>query len=132
MENIKQLKRQTYPVMPVAKFSHFFNPKLFPIYDTKYVCGTVLHRAFKEDWNAFIRRSDLSSLTLSGKEGVQYALWWILWGREMIHHRHPSLMERFAEWLLLKSNDVGDDLREELPTYFATAFEFIAIGAAQL
>jgi len=128
MENIKVLKRNTYPTMPVAKFSHFFNPMLFPVYDTKYVYRKVLLEVFKKDWDEF---NPLPSLTLPGKEGIYDALWWILWGSEMIHRSHPHLMERFAAWFL-KCQDAGDELREEVRTYYATAFEFIAIGAAEL
>src|SRR5207247_3134449 len=41
---LRDLKRtQGYPCMPVAKFTHFFNPMLFPIYDSEVIWQKVLH-----------------------------------------------------------------------------------------
>lgn len=45
-----------YPWMAVAKFSHFFNPHLFPIYDTAFIWDKVANGAFKPDYTDFCRR----------------------------------------------------------------------------
>lgn len=132
MQNIKAGKY--YPTMPVAKFSHFFNPTLFPIYDTALVYNTVLTGAFKNDWKSFtddLWEARLPSLDLVGKSGIWWAFAWIIWGSDMIRRNHPDLMGRFAGWFVRESEG-EDSLLKEISSYYATAFEFIAIGAASL
>lgn len=49
----------SYPVMTVSKFLHFFNPALFPIYDTKIIENKVFRR-FRRDYRAYCNKCALS------------------------------------------------------------------------
>jgi hypothetical protein len=135
LETLAELKvKSDYPIMAVSKFSHFFNPCLFPIYDTAVIYNKVLKNAFREDWNAF-KPHVPPDFTLNGKEGIWDAFYWIVWGNELIRGCDPKLMEHFAEWFIQETKRPDDDvsdMREELKTYYATAFEFISIGACYL
>ena len=39
--------------MPVFKLSHFFNPSLFPIYDTDVIWNKVMDKVFRTEWKMF-------------------------------------------------------------------------------
>jgi hypothetical protein len=49
----------------------------------------------------------------------------------MIRNSYDGMMDDFADWFIAAAGD-GEELRDELKTYYATAFEFIVIGAAHL
>src|SRR5207245_843485 len=48
LRDLKLLKSGGEPVMAVYKFLHFFNPRLFPIYDHAVVAGRVLYTFRRE------------------------------------------------------------------------------------
>ncbi len=133
LESVRGLKRLgsgSYPVMAVSKNLHFFNQRLWVIYDNEIVVKKV-YRAFRRDWNSLY--GDLAVDT--GDEGIDFYLAYLLWASRSIRTGYRRLMDDFAEWFIGAVRDEGgkaDDFRDELRLSYATAFEFIAIGAAHL
>ena len=125
LEYLRNLKVVSYyPTTAVSKFSHFFNPSLFPIYDTEIVFRTVINGKFRDDWKSFNPRTS-PLLIMDDKDPIWDASYWVAWGSEIMRRRHPELMDVFAEWFLqvtmTADDDVGD-LHGDLNTYYATAF----------
>lgn len=119
-----------YPWMAVAKFSHFFNPHLFPIYDTAFMWDKVANGTFKTDYGEFCRRRGFKPR----EDSAQFNLQYILWAAETIQAADKDCMKTFADWFAAQTNrhpDTGNIL-EDSATYYAAAFEMIAIGAAHL
>jgi hypothetical protein len=129
MRDLKRLRTRTFPIMAVAKTLHFFNPRLFAIYDNDIVLKKV-YRVFKSDWDSCYDKigADVTD------EGIEFYLAYLLWGGSMIRSAHPTLMEDFADWFIQSVSEErnAEDFRDELRSYYATAFEFIIIGAAYL
>src|SRR5271157_1459898 len=48
--------KKSFPLMIVSKVLHFYNPSLFPIYDTWMIWNKVLNGRFKADYRAFCER----------------------------------------------------------------------------
>ena len=66
---------------------------------------------------------------------VHFYLAYLLWASQMIRNAHDRLMDDFADWFIEAVKQEGDNaegFRDELRVSFATAFEFIVIGAAHL
>jgi len=128
MRGLKKLRSGNYPVMAVSKNLHFFNPRLFVIYDNDVILGRV-YRVFKEDWIACYRR-----FRPTADEWLNFYVAYLLWASHMVRKSHERLMEDFADWFIQTVSDEADaqDFRNELRLSYATAFEFIVIGAAQL
>jgi hypothetical protein len=125
MEAIKP--NNGYPVMTVSKFLHFYNPGLFPIYDTEVIWNRVF-KQFKKDYDAFRTSNNLASRA----GDVAFLRNYLCWASSLAASAHAGFMGTFVDWL-------GDELprrkfdalgRETLETLYATAFEFTAIGAA--
>lgn len=125
MERIKPTNG--YPIMTVSKFLHFYNPALFPIYDTEVIWNKVFKR-FKADYDDVRSSNNLAS----GSGDAAFLRNYVCWGSSLVSSAHPRFMALFVDWL-------GDELprrkfdvlgRETLATLYATAFEFTAIGAA--
>jgi hypothetical protein len=119
-----------YPWMAAAKFLHFFNPELFPIYDTAFMWNRVANGAFKQDyaeycgWNGFKRTEN------SARFNLQYTLW----AAEVMSKRDDDCMAIFAQWVAeqVKGENGLADVVGDLETYYAAAFEMVAIGAAKI
>ena len=57
LSKLRDLKgTKYYPWMPVAKFTHFFNPFLFPIYDMEIIWKMELNGVFRSDYRQWCRR----------------------------------------------------------------------------
>jgi hypothetical protein len=119
-----------YPWMAVAKFSHFFNPRLFPIYDTAFMWEKVANGAFKTDYVEFCRRRGFQPREDTARFNLQYTLW----AAETIRDADEGCMTTFAEWFAsqVKGHRDTGDILADIKTYYAAAFEMIAIGAAHL
>lgn len=129
MRGLKRLSSGKYPVMAVSKNLHFFNPSLFVIYDNDVVLKKV-YRGFRKDWNSFY-----DGITADpGDECIRFYLAYLLWASHMIRNAHPALMEDFAAWFIetVSEEESAENFRDELRMSYATAFEFIVIGAASL
>jgi hypothetical protein len=130
VRSLKRLRSGNYPVMAVSKNLHFFNQRLWVIYDSEVVVGQV-YRVFKRDWNAGYRGIAADS----GDAGINFYLAYLLWASRMIRTAYPGFMDDFADWFIeTVAGGVADaeDFQDELRLSFATAFEFVVIGAAHL
>jgi hypothetical protein len=125
MEGIKP--NQWYPVMTVSKFAHFYNPKLFPIYDTEVVENRVF-KCFRKDYRQFCtsRGYDASD------SGAQFLRNYVAWASECVRGAHDQYMNTFADWILdeLPRREAERLDPQNVCSLYATAFEFNAIGAA--
>ena len=113
--------------MTVSKFLHFFNPSLFPIYDTAVVWNKAFRR-FGSDYRAFCDGANLDS----SADGAAFLRNYVCWASSVMTGAAPDFMSSFVAWL-------EDELPRKrfasihpafLRTLYATAFEFTAIGAA--
>ena len=116
-----------YPDMTVSKFLHFYNPKLFPIYDTDVVCNKVFKR-FKVCYQQVESTANAMS---AGGDGV-FLLNYIRWASSLMKGAHPGFMLEFVSWVESEVpprqfEAIG---RQTVSELYATAFEFTAIGAA--
>lgn len=114
-----------YPVMTVSKFLHFFNPSLFPIYDSKIVEMRVFGR-FRNDYKSFCAKYGMNP----ARRDVVLLHNYVLWAAETIVSAHPAFMQQFVDWLKHELPPREFEAGENLDQLFATAFEFTAIGAA--
>ncbi len=72
VRGLKRLRSGHYPVMAVSKNLHFYNPRLFVIYDNEVVVGQV-YRVFRKDWNGSYRR-----FASTGDEWLDFYLAYLL------------------------------------------------------
>jgi hypothetical protein len=131
VRGLKALRTANYPWMAASKFLHFFNPALFPIYDTAAVWGTVLDGSFKKYYRAFCRQRRLAP----GENSEEFNLNYGLLASEILRSTQADeVMEVFAGWFRRETSGAPDPngVLDDLKSYYATAFEFIAIGAAAL
>jgi hypothetical protein len=129
MEGIKSNK--DYPLMTVSKFLHFFNPALFPIYDTKVIRERVFSR-FLPDFKEFCLNNAISYELANAGTTATFMLHYMNWASNLLAYAHENFMNVFVEWL---DKQPGTDLSRrsfDVKTLYATAFEFIAIGAASV
>lgn len=132
--NLKDLKRNNwYPWMAVSKFTHFSNPSLFPIYDTAVIWKKVLYGRFRADFEKWCGNLSVPIFE-TDRVSPQFNLTYTLLAADIIQKSSPELMPCFGAWFrnqVIHHTDVSN-VRADLETYYATAFEFIAIGAASL
>lgn len=131
---LRNLKRTNwYPWMPVSKFTHFFNPALFPIYDTEVIWNKVLNGVFRRDYRQWCESCGVAPLE-TDQESARFNLTYTLMAGDAIRSADAGFMDFFAHWF--KEQMSGDDdaynVLDEIGTYYATAFEFVAIGAAHI
>ena len=119
-----------YPWMAVSKFLHFFNPHLFPIYDAAFMWEKVVNGVFKPDYLDFCRRRGFHPREDTKRFNLQYTLW----AAETIQNVDVECMTTFSEWFTaqIKEQPVAEGVLADVETYYAAAFEMIAIGAAHL
>jgi hypothetical protein len=124
---------ENYPWMPVSKVLHFVNPGLFPIWDTKIVWNKVMYPtsgAFGDEYSLFCKTRNFNKF----ENGSIFVLNYVLWAAHYIQRRDPAFMDWFTDWM---ESHFSDDLARynftpHLQNLYATAFEFVAIGAAHL
>lgn len=117
-----------YPTMTVSKFLHFFNPSLFPIYDTA-VMGNKVFARFGPDYRAFCNAANLDP----SADGAAFLRNYVCWASSLMAGAGPGFMSAFVAWLedeLPRKRFAALD-QSFLRTLFATAFEFTAIGGAK-
>lgn len=127
MKDIKPNK--AYPSMTVSKFLHFYNPAVFPIYDFEVVWKTVLEKRFKMDFRQFC---EASRLGYDIGDTVFFLRNYIGWASHLLASAHPQFMELFARWLQEQPLCRIESRKSLVPlSLYATAFEFVVIGAAE-
>jgi len=116
--------------MAVAKFTHFFNPRLFPIYDNDVVWRRLLCGVFSEDYRQFCRIHNMRA----SENGPEFNVNYIRLAGECLRENSKEVMGIFGKWFRKETENYTDptDVRNDMETYFATAFELVAIGAAAL
>jgi hypothetical protein len=125
MEGIKA--NSSYPAMTVSKFLHFYNPSLFPIYDTEVIWNKVF-KQFKSCYTQFE-----SSAHLDSRAGdAAFLRNYMCWASSLMSDAHAGFMSTFVDWIQdeVPRRQFEDLGRDVIATLFATAFEFTAIGAA--
>lgn len=128
---LKDLKPSSdYPWMPVAKFTHFYNPKLFPIYDNEVIWKQVMNGVFKFDYKQWCKQNAVNP----NGPGVYFSVNYILWAGEIIRQADDGFMNYFSDWFKSAIGRHRDpqNVLSDIGEYYATAFEFVAIGAANL
>lgn len=143
LPTLKFIKQnESYPWMAVSKVLHFVNPGLFPIWDWGIVWYKVMWRepgvrngAFRKEYSAFCARMKKVDRDFEPQEnGARFILNYTLWAAEYIQQADIEFMRWFSDWM---SHHFSDDLAkynlsQRIHTFYATAFEFVAIGAAHL
>jgi hypothetical protein len=132
LDAMKEIKPgREYPHMPVAKFTHFFNPRLFPLYDRRFMFDVVCCRAFNSDYLDLCKRTGI----IPGETTSEFNVAYTRWASELICGADGNFMDDFAVWFREQlgaahpdPNGIGANLNE----YYAVAFEFVALGAAML
>lgn len=113
--------------MAISKVLHFFNPRVFPIYDHAVVDEIVL-KQFRSDWRSYEPMITVGNQPLH--LGVLFYLKYVRWCAEIMTEAHPDTMAVFKDWVLSHQDARDFAMADQLPTFDAVAFEMIAIGAA--
>lgn len=119
LRNIKTLPLKTPSIMAISKLLHFYNPKLFPIYDGKFVERGIL-KTFSADWKNFTTYPKISDLNL------QKYLKYIYFGNHLIKGQNKLIKREFRKHLKTHAVDLYSD---KLQNYYSLSFEFLALGA---
>lgn len=131
LENLRDLKSQkNYPWVAVAKFCHFYNPMLFPIYDIALIWNVVLQKAFKVDYREWCSENGC----YWNEQSARFNLNYICFAADVMRQADDNFMDYFGEWFRSKAAACEDEngVLNEIDGYYATAFEFIPIGASYL
>lgn len=131
LDQLRDLKPQSYyPWVAVAKFTHFYNPMLFPIYDIAIVWKIVLNSVFKEDYRHWCGKHGL----YWNDQTVRFNLNYTNFAADLIRESDKSFIPYFVDWFEQQVIGEPDDqgILDEIDNYYATAFEFVAIGASYL
>jgi hypothetical protein len=133
LSTLRNLKRtRWYPYMPVAKFTHFFNPSLFPIYDTDVIWNKVLNDQFRCDYRQWCKTLGVNP---NGQtELATFNVTYTLMAAHVMQSADGGFMDFFGEWFRQQVTDYNDErhVLSDVSHYYATAFECVAIGAAHL
>jgi len=127
MQGIKPKK--DFPLMIVSKFLHFYNPSLFPIYDTWMIWNKVLNGRFRADYRDFCAREGIPKSIATGEDTAEWLVHYMNLASSLLSAAHGSFMQVFVEWL---AQQPGVDLARHTfdpATLYATAFEFTIVGA---
>ena len=127
IKDIKKLKFNAVSTTAISKFLHFFNPKLFPIHDRNAIENGVL-KIFNSDWKNFTPTVHSQSLYC----GIRTYFRYILWANQVIRQNHKNIMSEFVNWFSgeVEQKNNSNEIICNMEEYYATAFEFIAIGAS--
>jgi hypothetical protein len=99
LAKMREIKpKQDYPVMTVSKFLHFYNPGLFPIYDTEVVWKKVFGR-FKNDFREFCERENISYDRATKEETATFLRDYMRWASSLLSVAHGNFMTVFVDWL---------------------------------
>jgi hypothetical protein len=118
---------EDYPDMAVSKFCHFYNPALFPIYDTT----VVYEKAWPVFGKDFVAHCGANNLDPQAP-GAGFLANYVSWASSLISPDASRVMDSVVAWLAdelpPKVFRTLDD--KDLRRLYATAFEFVLIGAA--
>lgn len=127
--DIKTMPGGGYPTVTASRFLHFFNPRFFPNFDNAVINQQVL-QAFGADFDRYCADAGIADWEDEAALYGQY----MLWASRHVQMADPELFSDFETWF--KAQVEGDEdpngVLEEIGKQHATAFEFVAIGAAKL
>ncbi len=127
IKDIKTLSSGETSSMAISKFLHFFNPKLFPIYDNQIIKKEVL-KTFSDDWSSF--KDDICTKNID--KGIETYFCYVLWASNIFKQSQNGVMNKFIKIFAKRIEGNPLELPRDLTEYYATAFEFISIGASEL
>lgn len=130
MHSLKPLKDNNFPTMAVTKILHFYNPKLFPIYDSK-VIENIAFTVFRNEYRDFCYFKDPKYVD----KGTKFIKMYIMWAKNLLIGKETKeIMNEYVDFIKKNVNEnyFEKKLFEEMHTYYASAFENIFIGAAFL
>jgi hypothetical protein len=133
LSKLRDLKEtRYYPWMPVAKVTHFFNPLLFPIYDKKIIWEVVLNKVFRSDYRQWCKKIGVDPNETN--QSANFNRTYTLMAASIMQEADGSFMDFFGQWFKRQVSLCNDEheVLDEISRYYATAFEFVAIGAAHL
>ena len=116
-----------YPHMAAAKFLHFYNPALFPIYDGAMIWNRILYRAFRSEWEDVCDEYGIKFW--EGSEA--FLITYTSWAAEVMQAADPAIMVAFEQ----RFREMSGSMRaasENAAHYHAAAFEYLLMGAARL
>jgi hypothetical protein len=121
---------QEYPVMTVSKFLHFYNPGLFPIYDTAMIWEKVFKR-FDNDFRGFCWTAGIPYDSAIKDGTAAFLRYYMLWANSLLKVAHPTFMAVFTDWLGKQPGAELSKRRIDPTSLYAAAFEITAIGATR-
>jgi hypothetical protein len=128
MQGIKPKKQ--YPIMAVSKFLHFYNPRLFPIYDNKMIWEKVLYVRFKRDYLEFCHAERIPNRIAINEDTATFLHYYMVLASSLLSVAHENFIHIFVEWLGDICGSVLAKRELDVTTLYAAAFEFTVIGAA--
>lgn len=132
LETMRDIKpNQGYPIMIVSKFLHFYNPALFPIYDTGVIYNKVLKGYWRSDFRDFCTDKGLPYSVFMERDTIDFLPAYMRWANSLLSVAHSGFMELFTGWL---DEQPGADLSHrkfDPATLYARAFEYTVVGTAQ-
>lgn len=121
MASIKS--NREYPHMAASKFLHFYNPHTFPIYDDAVIWKDVLRGSFRSEWAEICRAFGIKTFESSQMFLITYTLL----AYECINFIGRDTMSSFNDRF-----NRGTASPIDVQAYYASAFEYILIGAAKI
>ena len=129
LEQLRNFKpNKEFPWMAVSKFLHFYNPSLFPIWDKCWIWDVVMQKTFKQEYRTWCKENAFKPNETSKVFNYQYTLW----ASEYIHRASADFMSFFEKWFQEQVKGVENENHtlDDVHVYYATAFEFVVLGAA--
>ncbi len=135
MSGVKQLPAGNISAMAVSKFLHFFNPRLFPIFDRAVVRNQAFPH-FRADIQAACRRWEAALAPLRADQeyarGLNDYVHYLIWAAETVGSAGTATgMRRFGAAFrrMVADENRGATPPRDVATYYATAFEMAMVGA---
>jgi len=152
IERLTGIKKNALtPIMAISKFLHFYNPRLFPIFDGAFIRKQVL-KIFTEEWSGFDFHYDLTQFKDNNE--IRDYIKYIFWASSLLKKtddQFAGVVSDFLKCQFIKERDdiiasprcdqlsvwlrgpeASNNLRTDRFDWCATMFECIAIGASEI
>jgi hypothetical protein len=116
-----------YPHVAAAKLLHFYNPRLFPIYDDGVIWKEILTGPLLGTWSQVCRKYGIEFTESTHRFLATYCAW----AGEVMQAASPNTMQVFSDQFRANAG-IGADHFPDLSTYYAAAFEYILFGLAAM
>ncbi len=125
MEKVK--KNRAYPHMAASKFLHFYNPALFPIYDSAVVGQQILAVQFRAEWEDVCDEYGIKF----GEPSEGFLITYTTWAGKVMQASDSEIMPAFARRFCGFCDD-KTPAPENIAQYHAAAFEYLLMGATKI